>query len=267
MSKRDTLAWPVAKTGHRPIPPLILLVAVVLFSCAPASAQSFSVQPTKVSFDRNTKAQKLVIRNKSADDLSLQARVCKWSQDKNGRDIYEDTSDIVIFPRIFTVRKGEQRLVRLGTTPGPASRERAYRVFVEELPVRDPKTPRSGIDLVFKVGIPVFLSPLQNSREQLSVSLAVEKGKVLVSALNNDNAHTTIESVSMIGQDSREKEVFSKSLTGWYILSGSSRTYEADIPQALCARLTRLRAVVRTERNSFEDVVEVTGSMCGPPVK
>ncbi len=177
--------------------------------------------------------------------------------------MYEDTSDIVVFPPIFKIRKGEQRLVRLGTTLGPTSREGAYRVFVEELPVADPKRSGPGINLVFKVGIPLFVSPLQASREALGICLAIEEGTVVLSALNNDNAHTTIESVSMIGQDSREKEVFSKSLTGWYILSGSSRTYKADIPQALCARLARLRAVVRTERNSFEDVVEVTGGMWG----
>lgn len=267
MSKTDTLAWPVEKTGHRPVLPIILLIAIVLFSCVPACAQSFSVQPTRVFFDRNTKAQKLVIRNKSAADLSLQVAAYKWSQDADGRDIYENTSEIVIFPRIFKIRKGEQRLVRLGTTSGPARRERTYRVFVEELPVEDPKAPRSGIDLVFKVGIPVFLSPLQNSREALSISLAVEKGKVLVNTLNNDNAHTTIESISMIGQDCRGKEIFSKSLNGWYILSGSSRIYRADIPQAICTRLSRLRAVVTTARSSSENVVEVTGGMCGPPAK
>lgn len=267
MSKTDTLAWPVEKTGHLPILPFILLAAIVLFSLAPAWAQSFSVQPTKVSFDRNTKAQRLIVRNKSSGDLSLQAGVYKWSQDKDGKDIYEDTSDIVIFPRIFTVRKGEQRLVRLGTTPGPAPRERAYRVFVEELPVEDRKTTRSGIGLVFKVGIPVFVSPPQNSPEVLNISLAIEKEKAILTVFNNDIAHTTIESISMIGHDVRGKEIFSKSLNGWYILSGSSRVYKTDIPQVVCRRLTRVHAVVRTARNSFENTLEVTGGMCGPQVK
>ncbi|HNT43820.1 MAG TPA: fimbria/pilus periplasmic chaperone [Syntrophorhabdaceae bacterium] len=267
MSRTDTLTWPVRKTGHRPVLPFILLAAIVLLSCAPASAQSFSVHPTRVSFDRTTKAQKLIIRNKGATDLSLQVGAFKWSQNKDGRDVYEDTSDIVVFPPIFKIRKGEQRLVRLGTTLGPTSREGAYRVFVEELPVADPKRSGPGINLVFKVGIPLFVSPLQASREALGICLAIEEGTVVLSALNNDNAHAEIESVSIIGQDSREKEIFSKGFNGWYILSGSSRVYKVDIPPAICKRLASVHAVVRTARNSFEDVVEVTGGMCGPQTR
>jgi P pilus assembly chaperone PapD len=58
--------------------------------------------------------------------------------------------------------QGGQRLIRLGTTAGPATREKTYRVYVEELPVGDGKTRGSGVSFALKIGVPLFVNPLKS---------------------------------------------------------------------------------------------------------
>jgi len=260
---------PVEKTG-RIIILFALLLAAALFSTVTTShAQGFDVQPVKVFFSGRTRAEKLVVANVSDDDLSLQAQAFAWSQDNDGKDVYKETSDIVIFPRMLMIPRGEQRIIRLGTAIGPSPREGTYRVYLEELPIRDRKNKvaGAGVRLTLRVGIPVFVSPVNNPDKKVSGSLTMEKGKAVVRVHNEGNAHFIIQSVRITGRDIRGAEIFSKDLTGWYLLGGASRAHVTGILPATCRKLSEIRAVVRTTKNSVEETLPVTEGMCGPQAK
>lgn len=260
---------PVEKTGRLIILFVLLLPAVVFSTGTASHAQGFDVQPVKVFFNGRTRAEKLVVRNVGDGDLSLQAQAFAWSQDKDGEDVYEETSDIVIFPRILRIPRGEQRIIRLGTALGPSSREGTYRVYVEELPIGTKKKSGAGagIRLTLRVGIPVFVSPANNPNAKASGFLTMEKGKAAVRVHNDGNTHLIIQSIAITGRNTEGAEIFSKDLNGWYLLGGASRTYATDIPPGLCRKLSEIHAVVRTTKNSIEESLPVTGSMCAPQAK
>lgn len=257
---------PAKKTGRLIILFTAFLSAIVFSTGTPSHAQGFDVQPVKVFFNGRTRAEKLVVTNVSGDDLSLQAQAFAWSQDNDGEDVYEETSDIVIFPRILMIPRGEQRIIRLGTALGPSQRESTYRVYLEELPVRpqESRGARAGVRLTLRVGIPVFISPVNNPDKKASGSLTMEKGKAVVRARNNGNTHLIVQSIRLTGRNAQGAEVFSKDLTGWYLLGGASRTHITDILPATCRRLSEIHAVVRTTKNSFEETLPVTKGMCAP---
>ena len=228
-----------------------------------AGAASFDIKPIKISFKARTHAEKLVIRNLSDNDLSLQVTVLKWSQDKEGKDIYEETPDIVIFPKILTIPKGEEKIIRVGTTLKPALREGTYRVYVEELPVKNTQSEQAGLRIVMKVGVPVFISPVKSDEKGTIGSSTMEKGRAVFRVDNNGNTHFIIRTLKVICKNDQGKEIFSKDLGAWYHLSGVSRTYETNIPHSICAKLAKIDVVVKTASNSMKGGLKVTDGMCG----
>ncbi len=260
---------PVEKTGRLIILFALLLPAVVFSAGTTSHAQGFDVQPVKVFFNGRTRAEKLVVTNVSGGDLSLQVQAFAWAQDKDGEDVYDETSDIVIFPGILMIPRDEQRIIRLGAAHGPSSREGTYRVYLEELPIgaRESSGAGAGVRLMLRVGIPVFVSPVNNPDKKASGSLTMEKGKAVVRVHNDGNTHLIIQSIRITGRDARGAEVFSKDLKGWYVLGGASRTHVTDILPATCRKLSEIHALVRTTKNSIEETLPVTGGMCAPQAK
>jgi fimbrial chaperone protein len=255
---------PAAGTGLLFILLFALVCEAVLLTPATSRAGNFDVQPVRVSFTARTRAEKLVVRNLGDGDLTIQAKAFKWIQDNAGKDVYEDTSDILVFPRVVRIPRGGQRLIRLGTTAGPAARERTYRVYVEELPVGDGRTRGSGVSFALKIGIPLFVNPLKSEDRGAVGSVSMEAGRLSLRMKNAGNTHLVIQSITVSGRDDKGEEAFSRNLNGWYLLAGASRTYGTQIPPAVCGRLSTITTVVRTTRNSFEETMQVTGGMCGP---
>lgn len=260
---------PVEKTGRIIVLFTAFLSAIVFSTGTPSHAQGFDVQPVKVFFGGRTRAEKLVVTNVGGGDLSLQVQAFAWSQDNDGEDVYKETSDIVIFPRILMIPRGQQRIIRLGTTLGPSPQEGTYRLYVEELPIRAQKSSGTGagVRLTLRVGIPVFVSPVNNLDTKASGSLTMERGEAVVRVHNGGKTHLIIQSVRITGRNARGAEIFSKDLKGWYLLGGASRAYVTGILPATCRKLSEIRAVVRTTRNSFEETLPVTEGMCGPQAK
>ncbi len=255
---------PVAETGRFFVLLFSLMCSAVLLPPGTCYAGNFDVQPVRISFTAKTRVGKLVVRNLTAGELIIQAKAFKWVEGSDGKDVYEDTPDILIFPRVVKIPRGGQRLLRLGTTVGPAIEERTYRVYIEELPLGEQKTGSGEIRFTLKIGIPVFISPLKTKDGGVEGSLTMEGGKAVVQVRNSGNCHLVIESIAVTGRDYRGEKIFSKNLTGWYLLGGASRKYATQIPPALCAKLSTIQTMVRTTRNSLEKTMQVTGGMCGP---
>ena len=116
--------------------PLRCLLAIVLALLAAAvSAQnSFTVTPLRVDLSAKAPAAVIDVINTSAGALTLQMQQRAWVQNE-GRDAQAETRDLILSPAIFTLQPGEKQVVRIALRGAPdAQRERAYRVFVSEVP-------------------------------------------------------------------------------------------------------------------------------------
>ncbi|MBM4137860.1 MAG: molecular chaperone [Nitrospira sp.] len=94
-----------------------LILTILFLLRGSANPITFDINPVRIFFDAKVTTEKLNVRNSGDRDFSLQLRVYKWSQDAHGEDIYEETTDIVIFPKIVTIKKGEEKIIRIGTKP------------------------------------------------------------------------------------------------------------------------------------------------------
>ena len=77
--------------------------------------------------------------NEGEESVTVQLEAMEWSQDANGVDQYFTTKDLVIFPKIVSLVKAEDRIIRLGYQGRPAiARERTYRIMYKNCQSRHP---------------------------------------------------------------------------------------------------------------------------------
>lgn len=79
----------------------------------------------------------------------------KWV---NGLEQYEPTQDFVVSPPSFRLLSGKGRMVRFKYGGARNDMEVFYRLFIRQLP---PEQSDNQINMVFNIGVTVFISPLK----------------------------------------------------------------------------------------------------------
>ena len=244
--------------------PALLLLGLFLVFEGNAGAISFDIKPVKIFFDADVKAEKLTIKNSGENDLTLQLKIYKWSQDAEGKDLYEETADVILFPRILKMGKGEEKIVRIGTQLAPAAVEGTFRIYIEEIPETRETQEGAAVSFVTRAGVPLFRTPLKADARGKVESLSVKNGNIEAKVRNEGNLHFIIKSVRFRITNPEGKETFSQEAGGWYLLSGASRVYSASIPGNVCKSGNKLDVEVKTSRFVLKSALNLDGSMCGP---
>jgi fimbrial chaperone protein len=155
-------------------------LSVFLGFCQEAMAATFDIQPIRIVLDEKVRLEKLTIRNISDAAFPIQVKAYEWSQNEKGEDVYTETKDIITFPKILSINKGEEKFIRIGTTVPPGTREKTYRIYVEEMPAPEKEKDKQGakVNLYMKIGIPVFINPIKvdNNAEIEDIEMAKTMG-------------------------------------------------------------------------------------------
>ena len=72
---------------------------------------------------------------------------------------------------------------------------------------------------------------------------------------NTGNMHFAVQSVKVHGVGSKGETLFDKQVEGWYVLPGSPRNYDLEIPAADCPKLKTTTLEVQT------DIAGMTGPL------
>jgi fimbrial chaperone protein len=194
---------------------------------------SLKFVPMSILLDSEPRRGALTIINSGDDKVTVQLQLMKWSQDAQGRDVYEPTRDLVFYPQIVSIAAGKEGIVRVGyDTPGAVSSEMSYRLFVQELPVRKPG--EKIIRIALRVGIPVFIAPRESRPSLTCEDARIADGRLQATFKNSGNAHAMIQKIKVTGLDQSGTEVFSKELGGWYVLPGVSRPFPVEMAPEEC---------------------------------
>jgi fimbrial chaperone protein len=250
------------------------LAAVMLFLAvfiSRAFAADFQIQPTTLVLGSGDKSGAFSVINSGDEKIDFQVSAKEWSQDAPGKDVYEDTKDIVFFPKIMTVDPHGQRAIRIGIKAPAALREKTYRLFVEEIPtqkkpeeLKGAKKIRAGLTIAFRFAVPIFVMPLQPKEGGVIENVTMSRGAVKASVRNTGNVHIKLHSVTLHGKAADGTELFSKEFAGWYILQGLSRSYETAVPQNVCGKLAILEVKARAENLTIDGTLNVQKKMCAP---
>jgi fimbrial chaperone protein len=241
-----------------------MVAALVTFGSVPSGwAASFSVEPVRIILGEQRRTERLTVKNESDRPLTLLIKAYRWTQTKEGVDLYTETAELIIFPRALTLAAGEERFIRVGITSPSGPQEQAFRMYLEEQPIKDEQAPAGATGrLLMRVGIPVFAQP-RTPKSALNVKeLSVVKGLLHFSLANGGNSFAMAEQITVSGLDDKGAEVFAKNLGGYYLLAGSVRIFEEALLREQCLRVARISVTVRNEGKEQHDKLVMPFGAC-----
>lgn len=210
----------------------LLLLAAGLLACAgfsPAQASNFSVSPIRLELESGQGASSLKVANESEEAKLLQVTVLRWTRE-NGNDVYAAETGAeapIVTPPIFRLAPGASQIVRIGfVKPLPAAEnERAWRVFVEEVPqpAANPAAVAGSVALRLRISLPLLLLP-SSVRHRLEWSGGViAGGPVRLSVINSGTVSERLDALSLVAADGR---ALGRASGPIYIFPGEQRQLE-----------------------------------------
>jgi fimbrial chaperone protein len=216
---------------------LAIAVGLALGQAAAAAAASFTVNPTQVFLSSTTRSALVTIRNETDKPVRFQLSLVAWTQDPNGQMQLASTEDVVFFPALLTLDGREERRVRIGAEVPAGPVEKTYRLFVEELPPAESAGTTNGVVMLTKVGIPIFLQPAKLTTRATLESLGLKAGRFSFRLVNSGTIHFIPQAVRVRGLDEAGAAVLDLKPAAWYVLAGSDRVFDLEIPADGCGRI------------------------------
>lgn len=243
---------------------LYAAVAFFLFQARPALSSSgkWAISPVTIELDSRTRSAVVTVYNQGEGTGDYEVKVTEWSQNDKGEDVQSPTKDIIYFPRFLKIEKNESRVIRVAARTPAARNEKTYRLIVAELPDRStPKT--TGVIFQFQFAIPLFVLPPNKIVKGKIMNSGVSNGEARTTVSNEGNTRFRVESVAVQGRNPKGEIVFDKTITGWYLLAGSSKVYSVPIPADQCSGMSTLDLTVKTRSLVLKDAVSVDRTACG----
>jgi len=234
----------------------------LVLAASPASASQFTVNPTRVELSAGVPSAVVSLRNDGQLPIRIQVKTHAWTQTLDGQMKLDATDDVVVFPALVTIAPGEERRLRIAVTSAPAQVERTYRVFMEELPPVAGAMAETGVHVLTRVGIPVFLRALAPSPRAGLSDVGLSQAMLHFQIDNIGNTHFVPDRIHVQALSAAGIAVTDKTTDGWYILAGTSRRYEMPLDASTCANIRTLQIDVAVGETTLKQRLDTPGGAC-----
>lgn len=239
-------------------------LALLLASPGRAAGAGLEVTPVQAELTEKEPNALVSLRNGTETPVRYQVSVQAWDQGPGGEMVLAPTADVVFFPALLSLAPGERRNLRVGAKAAFGEREKTYRLFIEELPPAPGSTP-SGVRVLTRVGIPVYLEPRAPAPRAELFGLAREGRTVRFALRNAGNVRVKPLAVRLVGRGGDGGLVFDQAVSCWYVLAGGERRLEAEIPADRCGAVRQLEVRADLERGSpVEARLATPSGACAP---
>lgn len=240
------------------------LSLLLIDGVSPAQAAGvWRVIPIRLDLDQKSRSGSITLHNEGDAPVNLQMRAVQWMQDDQGKDQYEESAELVYFPKIVTIPPGESRVLRSGINIPATAQEKTFRLFIEELPAPQ-QNQGAAVAIAVRFGVPVFVAPLKPEMHGEIGKLTLKSDGVDVPVRNPGNVHFRIHALYLVGRDEAGAEVFRQKTDGWYLLSRADRLYSLPFPQAGCGETVSLEVQVNTDKGNFSTKEKLPAGLCRP---
>lgn len=240
-----------------------LVVAAAAASTA-ARAATMEVAPVVIDLGRAAPSAVVTIRNRGTGPTRYQLSAMAWTEPKTGEPRLEASQELSFFPPLFQLAPGEERKIRVGATLPPGPTERAWRLFVEELPEPvDQSRAGASVRIRTRFALPVFLAPAQ-PRPSATVALARSGGSVAVTMRNTGNVRVKPARMSVGFLGGGKDTVHAVDLPPVAVLAGAEQRVEVSVPAEVCARVRSATVTAELEGEKRGADVALPDGACAP---
>jgi fimbrial chaperone protein len=191
-----------------------------------------AVSPVSLEFVSGGSARSIEISNPGDAPTDVQVRLFSWSADEVG-DHYAPSADIGFSPPIFHLAPGARQVVRLALLSRAEGGERAYRLFVDQLP----SAPEPGeLQMPIRMILPLFVEPARTDGRKAAAYAAAgslkwkaifdpDRKRVRLIAANDGARRVKLMNLAYV--QGAASHPISPGLAG-YVLAGARRAWDLD---------------------------------------
>ena len=254
----------MTRTVYQPVPLCRFLLSFLTLAALlvpTVSAAAWRVIPIRLDFDQRTKSGVITLSNDGETSITFAIEAVEWSQDKQGQDQYTATQDLVFFPKLLTIEPNAERVVRAGIRVPATAHEKTYRLFIKEA-AEPKKAEGTTVAIAIKFGVPIFAKPFKEEIKGEILRPLVAGDQIGLTIANTGNGHFRIGTVRLAGVNAAGEAIFSKEVSGWYLLSGSAKEFSIPIDPGVCAQLKTIDIKMNADRLYLEKKIDVSPAMC-----
>lgn len=204
---------------------LLLLASYLLCSGFTLSPMSQSINLA----DKQKQAQ-FFVENNSNEPMPILINVYKRVQKIDGKEDMPETSDLQVFPPQLIVPSKQKRAIRVTWKGEATSKELAYRLVAEQLPLDVSKTKKkaSGIKMLLKYVAALYVDPGDTKANLQVVSVKNDNKNLLVTIKNKGNHHAPLINPTLTIKGKEDIKLTNdqlKGLAGENILGETTRLF------------------------------------------
>ena len=235
----------------------------VLSQAGVADAATFSVNPTRVVLTARAATALVTVRNEGDEPLRFQVSVFGWTQDARGQIQLAPTEDLIVFPLMMALPPKQERSVRVGAAIPFGPVEKSYRLIVEELPPPERPGQPTGVRVLTRMSVPIFLQPPSPKAAATLTDVAFGPGGLTFTLRNTGNVFFLPDAVTVKAMDQHGTVQFERTLDPWYVLAADARVFEVAVPRPQCEQMRSFAITVDVGKVSLKERLETPASACG----
>lgn len=200
-----------------------ILLLTILFYPAIAFSSELTLMPIFLDIKAPKVQDHFTVRNGGNSTIRMQVRIFRWEQ-RNGKDYYTPTKDVVVSPPFPIVRPDADTVIRVvRTSKAPINGEESYRVFFDELPGSQINTKESKLSILTRITAPVFFSSEQRGKDSTTWQVRLTMKGFQLIGRNSGSTRMRVSDVILL----QDKTVVGRKtgLVG-YVLGGSDSILE-----------------------------------------
>lgn len=230
----------------------------------PAAASDLSVYPIRIELRPERAAETVQLSSREDRPLRFEVSYQAWTMDEGGQWHYADSEDLLVHPLLLTVPANGSATLRVGSLLPPAPSQRAWRLFIQQLPAEQPDNAEGvQLQLLTRLSIPVFFG-LGPERPQPRIVRARIQSDVLHLELSNEGeGYLGPGALRLSLRGAGEEPAESIETAVGYILPQARLGLQVALPPGLCSRAQTLSAEFTEPHLTVDAAIEAGDRGCG----
>jgi fimbrial chaperone protein len=241
----------------------LLAAAGAIALCGRSRAANLEISPVFVELGKQTPSVTVTVRNGGTTPMRYQVSAMTWTEAAAGKPKLTPSTDLAAFPPLFALGPGEERKVRVGATVPPGTDERAWRLFVEELPA--PAEGKAGAQVTFltRFALAVFQAPT-DPRPRLEVALERVAGTVRATLRNAGNVHVRPTQVTVAFLAAPGDQLHVAEVSPVVLFPSLERTADVAALPEVCAKIRQAVLVAELPDGPVKATLSLPDGACAP---